>query len=72
MVRGLGIVAKSPNGKKYIEIMSSCPQCGTQTGHIEILPDSMQDIPEGFIAFLDSSGKLSFVEEDPHDYHDGG
>ncbi len=65
---GLGKVETAANGKKYITITCLCPKCGTEAGHIEILPDSMQDIPEGFIAFLDSSGKLSFVEEDPHDY----
>lgn len=68
MSPGLGKVAKAGNGKKYIEILCACPKCGEEAGHIEILPDSMQDTPEGFIAFLDSTGKLSFVEEDPHDY----
>jgi hypothetical protein len=64
MTRGLGVVIAGPTGKKAIAI--SCSKCCGR--HLEILPDSMQDIPEGFIAFLDSTGKLSFVEEDPHDY----
>lgn len=68
MSRGLGTVMKAGNGKKYIEIHCSCPRCGEDAAHIEILPDSMQDTPEGFIAFLDTTGKLSFVEEDPHGY----
>ena len=32
------------------------------------LPDCLNHIPVGFIAYIDNEGKLTFMEEDPHDY----
>lgn len=32
------------------------------------LPDCLNNIPVGFIAYIDHEGKLMFMEEDPHDY----
>jgi len=39
------------------------------SGDITIqLPDSLNAVPVGLIAYIDHEGKLMFVEEDPHDY----
>jgi len=61
----LGTVIKVSNGRKYVEILILCPNCGAEAGKIADLPD---DAPEGFIAFIDTHGVIRYVEEDPHDY----
>lgn len=64
-MRGIGKVVRASNGRRYIEILVPCPKCGGEAGKHVDLPD---DAPEGFIAFLDTKGKIQYVEEDPHDY----
>ncbi len=49
---------KAPTEKVTRKFSARAQSVGTEAGHIEILPDSMQDIPEGFIAFLDTSATL--------------
>ena len=36
------------------------------------LPEIFNDVPVGFIAYLDSKGQVRFMDEDPHDYEDRG
>jgi hypothetical protein len=41
------------------------------SGDISIqLPDCMNDVPVGVLAYIDKEGKIAFMEEDPHDYED--
>jgi hypothetical protein len=32
------------------------------------LPESLKDVPDGFIIYVDDKGQLQAMEEDPHDY----
>jgi len=48
------------------EVWCDTCQKDIQTG-IE-LPESMKDIPDGFIIYVDDKGQLQAMEEDPHDY----
>ena len=32
------------------------------------LPDNFQDIPDGWLVYLDREGQLQVMDEDPHDY----
>ena len=62
------IVSYGCTGGKGISVQTP-PYCSTTTIQ---LPDCMNHIPVGFIAYIDDYGKLAFMEEDPHDYEDRG
>lgn len=73
MTNKLGIVYTGGTGIKFIQ--GKCPHCpnnpqlGGRVGGIIIqVPEDRQDVPDGFIAYLDRTGMLQFTEEDPHDY----
>jgi len=34
------------------------------------LPDCFNDVPPGFIAYIDDEGKIAFMEEDPNEEWD--
>jgi len=68
MTRKLGTVIEGANGKKFILIETEeCPYCYASGKTID-LPEDHRNTPVGFIAYLDQTGTLRFVEEDPHDY----
>lgn len=50
-------------GKKAI-LVDDSPHHGVS---IE-LPDCFNEVPVGFIAYIDEEGKIQVMEEDPHDY----
>lgn len=56
------------NGHKFIKISVSCPECGMEAVRIIDLPESLKDIPDGFLVYVDDKGQLQALEEDPHDY----
>lgn len=49
----------------------SCKEKG-YTPHAVQIPEDKAGVPDGFIAYLDRTGMLQFMDEDPHDYEDRG
>ena len=32
------------------------------------LPENLQEVPDGWLVYLDREGRLQVMDEDPHDY----